>query len=100
MSTLHAFCALALLVSASLLAKTTTIFDSKKVCKGLKDISSDARCFQLIIGVVSICNKGLTKMLVVNCTTFYDISWNNLCQALVVSKTPENWDGYSRFSYT
>ena len=51
MITLHAFCALVLLVSASLLAKTTSTYDKKDVCKRLKEISSDARCYQLTIGV-------------------------------------------------
>ena len=54
MAALHALCALALLVSASLLAKTTMTYDSKDMCDLLKKNSSDARCYQLIIGLVSM----------------------------------------------
>ena len=51
MATLHAFGALVLLVSASLLAKTTMTYDSKDLCKQIKKDSNDARCYQLIIGL-------------------------------------------------
>ena len=60
MATLHAFGALTLLISASLLAKTTMTYDKKygsqivSVCKAVKESSSDARCYQLIIAVVSV----------------------------------------------
>ena len=63
MATLHAFGALTLLISASLLAKTTMTYDKEfgfqkvSVCKALKEGSTDARCYQLTIGVVSVdCN--------------------------------------------
>ncbi|CAB3992310.1 ---NA--- [Paramuricea clavata] len=55
MVTVHAFCALLLLVSASLLAKTTRTYESAEVtnmCKNLEKASSHARCYQLTIGVV------------------------------------------------
>ena len=62
MITLHAFGALTLLISASLLAKTIMTYDKKygninqsvSLCKTIKEGSSDARCYQLIIGVVSV----------------------------------------------
>ena len=50
----HAFSAFVLLVSGSLLAKTTMTYSNKNaLCKFLETVSSDARCYQLIIGVVS-----------------------------------------------
>ena len=56
MITLHAFCALTLLISASLLARTTMVYNDEGVtlCKTEKESSSDARCYELIIGVVSV----------------------------------------------
>lgn len=45
-----------ILVSASLLTKTVRTYAKEKsgVCKGLKAGTSDARCAQLTVGVVSI----------------------------------------------
>lgn len=60
MIALHAFGALTLLISASLLAKTTMTYDKKygvqliSLCKLIKESSSDARCYQLIVAVVSV----------------------------------------------
>ena len=55
----HLFCALSVLVSASLLARLTAKYSEKSTpwCKALENSSSDARCYQLIIGVVSIDNN-------------------------------------------
>jgi hypothetical protein len=63
MVTAHVFSALILLISASLLSKTIATYkgdDLKKtgliqqsICKILEKLSSDARCDQLTIAVVS-----------------------------------------------
>ena len=56
MITLHAFCALTLLISASLLTKTIMVYNDEGVlslCETKKESTSDARCYDLIIGVVS-----------------------------------------------
>ena len=51
----HTFCALSVLISASLLARLTAKYSEKdSLCKVLEFNSSDARCYQLIMGVVSI----------------------------------------------
>ena len=55
----HSFCALSLLISASLLARLWAKYseNSIQLCELLERNSSDARCYQLIIGVVSIGQK-------------------------------------------
>ena len=51
----HTFCALSVLISASLLARLTAKYlEKNNLCKALELTSSDARCYQLIMGVVSI----------------------------------------------
>ena len=55
----HLFCALSVLVSASLLARLTAKYSEKSArwCKALENTSSDARCYQLFMGVVSVNKK-------------------------------------------
>ncbi|XP_046848344.1 uncharacterized protein LOC124441914 [Xenia sp. Carnegie-2017] len=48
----HVLLLLLLVVSSSLLIKTETIYDRNLLCDALK-LGTDARCYQLIIGVVS-----------------------------------------------
>ncbi|XP_028392763.1 uncharacterized protein LOC114517286 [Dendronephthya gigantea] len=50
-ATFHAFSALVLLVSGSLLAKTNMLYESKHLCKSLETYSKNSRCYQLAMGL-------------------------------------------------
>ncbi|XP_028392762.1 uncharacterized protein LOC114517284 [Dendronephthya gigantea] len=50
-ATFHAYSALVLLVSGSLLAKTNMRYESKHLCKFLDIYSKNSRCYQLTMGL-------------------------------------------------